>query len=177
METISNTVWQRKGSCILFERESLAPFVKNGAVISLREALGWIKEFPSKQPVAGKTIVICGLETMIETLPEDEIDDFLVQRIRPLLIELQSRWPATGIVYGFSSHPNTFQENSMQEEVLFKRRDRIKVRLSEGLWDGSASVNMKRIVKFELAPVHEPERAPRQEDVIGYYCPVPQIFS
>ena len=161
MDTISNTVWQRRGSCILFDQENLAPFVKDGAVISLRDALGWMKAFPSTPSVKGKTIVVCGLETMIETLSDDEIDDFLVRRIRPLLIELQNRWPACGIVFGFSSHPNTFEESPMQEEVLFKRRDRIKVRLSEGLWDGSATVNMKRIVDVE--------RNPKQEVVIGYY--------
>ena len=161
MDTISNTVWQRRGSSILFDQESLAPFVKDGAVISLREALSWMRGLPSAPPVEGKTIVVCGLETVIETLPDDEIDDFLVQRIRPLLIELQNRWPGIGIVFGFSSHPKTFEESPMQEEVLFKRRDRIKVRLSEGLWDGSTTVNMKRIV--------EPEREPGQEVVIGYY--------
>ncbi|MBF0233373.1 MAG: hypothetical protein HQK65_10105 [Desulfamplus sp.] len=161
MDTISNTVWQRKGSSIIFDQESLAPFVKNASVISLREALGWMNGFPSISPVKEKTILVCGLETMIETLPDDEIEDFLTQRIRPLLIELQNFWTGNGIVFGFSSHPNTFEENPMQEEVLFKRRDRIKVRLSEGLWDGSASVNMKRIVHTE--------RNPGQEVVIGYY--------
>ena len=161
MDTISNTVWQRKGSCILFDQDSLAPFVTDGAIISFREALGWIKDFPATPPVKGKTIVICGLETMIETLPEDEIDDYLIGRIRPLLIELQNRWPACGIVFGFPSHPSAFEESPMQEEVIFKRRDRIKVRLSEGLWDGSATVNMKRILDVE--------RNPKQEIVIGYY--------
>jgi len=70
MDTISNTVWQRKGSSIIFNEYSLAPFVKDGAVIPLREALSWMKAFPSVPPVDGKTIVVCGLETMIETLSE-----------------------------------------------------------------------------------------------------------
>jgi hypothetical protein len=161
MDTISNTVWQRKGSCIIFDRESLAPFVKNGAVIPLREALGWIKAFPAVPPVVGKTIVICGLETLIETLPEEAIHPFLTTRIRPLIMEVQYKWPASGVVFGFSSHPNTFEESPMEEEVLFKRRDRIRVHLSEGIWDGSATLNMKRIV--------ESERESGQEIIIGYY--------
>ncbi|MBF0302144.1 MAG: hypothetical protein HQK73_03820 [Desulfamplus sp.] len=162
MDTISNTVWQRKGSSVIFDQDSLAPFVKDEAVVSLREALSWMKKLPTTPPVKGKTIVVCGLETMIETLPEDEIDDFLTQRIRPLIIELQNRWTGNGLVFGFSSHPNTFEESAMQEEVLFKRRgNRIKVRLSEGLWDGSAAVNMKRIITSE--------RESGQETIIGYY--------
>ena len=118
MDTISNTVWQRKGSCIIFDRESLAPFVTHGAVISLRDALGWMKVFPSVPPVDGKTLVICGLETVIETLPEDYIHEYLVKRIRPLIMELQSKWPACGIVFGFSSHQKAFEESLMMEEVL-----------------------------------------------------------
>ena len=161
MDTISNTVWQRKGSSILFDQENLAPFVKDGAVVSLRDALSWSSGIPSAPPVKGKTILICGLEAVIETLADDEINDFLGSRIRPLLIKLQNCWPGNGIVFGFSSHPNNFEESPMQEEVLFKRRDRVKVALSDGLWDGSATVNMKRVV--------DTEREPGQEVVIGYY--------
>jgi len=65
------------------------------------------------------------------------------------------------MVFGFTSHAKAFEESLMQEEVLFKRRDRISVRLSEGLWDGSATLNMKRIV--------DSEREPGQEVTIGYY--------
>ena len=161
MDTISNTVWQRKGSSIIFNEDSLAPFVKDGAVIPLREALSWMKAFPSVPPVDGKTIVVCGLETMIETLPEGDIHDFLTRRVRPLIMALQHRWPDCAMVFGFTSHAKAFEESLMQEEVLFKRRDRISVRLSEGLWDGSATLNMKRIV--------DSEREPGQEVTIGYY--------
>lgn len=161
MDSISSTVWQRKGSSILFNKDSLAPFVKNGSVVSLREVLSWMNKFPATPTVEGKTIVVCGLEAMVETLPVDEMDEFLIQRIRPLIIGLQNRWPGVGLVFGFSSHPSTFEESSMQEEVLFKRRDRKKVRLSEGLWDGSANVNMRRIINLEDLT--------EKEDIIGYY--------
>ncbi len=161
MDTISNTVWQRKGSSIIFDQEQLAPFLEKGAVVSLCDALGWMKAFPPLPPVNGQTIVICGIETMLETLAEDAVDDFLIQRVRPLLMKLQNHWTACGVVLGFSFNPNKFEESPMQEEVLFKRGTRSKVRLSEGLWDGSATVNMRRIVDIE--------RRPGQEIIIGYY--------
>lgn len=41
MDTITNTVWQRKGSCVIFDQKSLGPFISEGAVISLRQALSW----------------------------------------------------------------------------------------------------------------------------------------
>jgi len=161
METISNTVWQRKGSCIIFDQKSLGPFIADGSVISLRELLSFTKGLPADPPVPGKTILISGLETIIETMETQDAESFLSCRIRPLLIELQNRWNSCGIVFGFSAHCNAFNETSLEEEVLFNRRDKQKIRLSEGLWDGSATINMKRIVR-------EGDK-PDSEVIVGYY--------
>ena len=161
MDSISTTVWQRKGSCVIFDQKSLGPLIAQGAVISLRQALTWAKDLPAVPPVSGRTILISGLETVIETMEPQETEDFLSRRIRPLLIHLQNRWTDCGVVFGFTSHPKTFEEKSFEEEVLFRRRDRKQVRLSEGLWDGSAAVNMKRVVR-------ESDK-PGEEVIIGYY--------
>jgi len=161
MDEISNDIWQRRGSSVIFDQKSLAPFITDGAVISLRQALSWTKCLPAKPPVPGRTILISGLETIIETQEPRETEVFLTHRIRPLLSHLQDQWTECGVVLGFTSHPKTFEETSLEEEVLFRRRDRKKVRLSDGLWDGSATVNMKRIVR---------EGDQRGEEVtIGYY--------
>jgi len=101
------------------------------------------------------------METVIETMEPQETEDFLCRRIRPLLIRLQNRWTDCGVVFGFTSHHRTFEETSLEEEVLFRRRDRKQVRLSEGLWDGSATVNMKRVVR-------EGDQ-PGEEVIVGYY--------
>lgn len=161
MDTISSTVWQRKGSSIIFDQTILGTFISQGAVISLREALSWQNKIPSHPPVPGRTIVISGLETIMETQPPETAEEFLTRRIRSLIIELQNRWTDCGLLFGFSSHEKAFEETSFKEEVLFLRRDRKKVRLSEGLWDGSASVNMKRIVKED--------QKTGKELKVGYY--------
>jgi hypothetical protein len=161
MDTISNNVWQRRGSCVIFDKASLGSFISDGAVVSLRQALAWSKELPTNPSEPGRTIIISGLETVIETMAPQEAEDFLTHRIRPLLIHLQNRWTDCGVVFGFTSHPKTFEETALKEEVLFRRRDRKQVRLSEGLWDGSATVNMKRIVR---------EGAQQGvEIIVGYY--------
>ena len=90
-----------------------------------------------------------------------EAEDFLTGRIRPLLINLQSHWTDCGIVFGFSAHPKAFEETSLEEEVLFRRRDSKTVRLSEGLWDGSATANVKRVVREG--------NKDGEETIIGYY--------
>lgn len=161
MEKISNTVWQRKGSCIIYDQKSLGPFIATGAIISLRQMLSWSKSLPENPPVNGKTILISGLETIIETMDKQEAEDFLSRRIRPLLIQLQNRWNNCGIVFGFSAHSNAFKETPLEEEVIFNRRDQMKIRLSDGIWDGSATINMKRIVR-------EGDK-PESEVIVGYY--------
>lgn len=161
MDSISTTVWHRRGSCIIFDQKSLSPFIAANSLISLRQVLSWSKGIPSKLPVPGSTILISGLETVIETMEADEVEDYLNHRIRPLLICLQNRWTDCGVVFGFSSHPRAFEETSMDEEVVFRRRDRKSVRLSEGLWDGSATVNMRRVVR-------EGDRQ-GEEVTVGYY--------
>jgi len=161
METISNTVWQRKGSSIVFDQKSLGPFIADGSVISLRQMLSWTKDLPANPPVPGKTILVSGLETIVETMASPEAEAFLSRRVRPLIIDLQNRWNNCGMVFGFSAHRNAFKETSLEEEVLFQRRDKKQIRLSEGLWDGSAAINMKRIVR-------EGDK-PESEIIIGYY--------
>ena len=161
MDTISNNVWQRRGSCIIFDQKSLGTFITDGAMISLRQALSWSNGLPANPPVSGDTILVGGLETVIETMAPSDAEDFLTHRIRPLLISIQNTWTNCGVILGFTSHAKTFEETTLEEEVRFRRRDRKVVRLSEGLWDGSASVNMKRIVR-------EGDQ-PGEEVTIGYY--------
>ena len=76
MDSISTTVWQRKGSCIIFDQKSLGPFISEGGVISLRQALAWTKSMPANPPVPGRTILVSGLETVIETMEPLEVEDF-----------------------------------------------------------------------------------------------------
>ena len=58
MDSISTTVWQRKGSCVVFDQYSLGEFIAEGAIVSLREVLGWKNNIPTDPPVPGKTILI-----------------------------------------------------------------------------------------------------------------------
>jgi hypothetical protein len=161
MESISTTVWQRRGSCVIFDKECLKPLIFGGAVVSLRQVLAWRDSLPDSLPVPGSTILVSGLETVVETMTPQDAEEFLICRIRPLLIHLQYRWTDCGVVFGFTSHRKSFEETALDEEVLLRRRDRKQVRLSEGLWDGSASASMKRVVR-------EGDK-PGEEVTVGYY--------
>jgi len=161
MEKISSSVWHRKGSCVVFDKKSLGGLIAAEAIISLRQALSWSKGIPALPPVDGRTILVAGLETILEVVPPQDAEDFLTQRIRPILISLQNQWTDCGVVFGFSSHARAFEETPFDEEVLFRRRDRKTVQLSRALWDGSTALNMRRIVRDGGKP--------GEEIVVGYY--------
>lgn len=162
MDSISSSVWRRRGSCVIFDQESMGSIIAAGALVSLRTFLGWRRNTPTTQPTPGKTILVAGLEAVLETMSPEEADDFLARRVRPVIMDLQSRWTDAGIVFGFTSHHKAFKETSLEEEVLFNRRDQKTIRLTEGLWDGSATVHMKRLVR-------EGAETPSNDAVIGYY--------
>lgn len=72
MESIATTAWQRKGSSVIFDKECLKPLISGGAVVSLRQALAWRDSLPNSLPVPGTTILVSGLETVIETMAPQE---------------------------------------------------------------------------------------------------------
>lgn len=161
MDKISSSSWMRKGSSIVFDQKSLGGFIASGDIVSLQDALGWFDQTPSSPPVKGKTILIIGLDTTIETFEPSDADEFLINRIRPLIIKLQNLWTDYGVVFGFASHAKAFEETAIEEEVIFRRRDQKTVRLSDGLWDGTAAVNMRKIVRED--------EEQKKEVVVGYY--------
>ena len=46
-------------------------------------------------------------------------------------------------------HERSFRLTSSDEEVVFIRRDGERVRLSYSLWDGSATMNVARLIRDE----------------------------
>ena len=149
MKEMSSTGWLRRGSSIVFDRYTLGPLIGGGALVSLREALGWITAWPSEPPGNGQTILVGGIETFLDVLGPSEAQEFLKHRVNPFVQEFQARWDQRGLVFGFGTHERSFEVTASDEEVLFIRRDGERVRLSYSLWDGSATMNVARLIRDE----------------------------
>ncbi|MDR1534891.1 MAG: hypothetical protein LBU64_07325 [Planctomycetota bacterium] len=148
MDVMSIDVWREKGSSVVFDREALSSLLAAGDAISLRQALSWLEQsLPADPPERRESLLISGLETVLQVLSPPEAYDFLIYRVRPVIRELQAAWPACGLVFRFASPGQAFAEGGMNDEVLFRRRDQQTVRLSDGLWDGGATIGLKRIVR------------------------------
>lgn len=158
MNTISSPVWQRRGSSIIFDSLTLGELLAENEAISLRQALALGDNLPGKPP--SNSLLIYGLQTMLEILSPDEAYSFLLHRIRPLLMRLQYDWPVCGVILAFTAPPKAFVEDPVDDEIFYVRRDQKRIRLSDGLWDGSASVNILQVLK---------KADNCKEEIIGYY--------
>ena len=149
MLDMSADSWLRRGSSIVFDRLALGPLIGGGALVSMRQALGWMNNWPDEPPGTGSTVLVCGIETLLDTKEPAEAERFLERRIRPFAQEFQARWDQRGLVFGFGSHERSFVITASDEVILYIRKDGEKIRLSSSLWDGSATMNVKRLVREE----------------------------
>lgn len=147
MRDIETDRWHRLGSSIVWDSAALAPLLTAGYLLSLREVLSWRKAWPSAPPCGSATVLVGGLEACLDLLAPVEAEQFLRSQIKPLILDFQARWDQRGLVFGFGAPENAFKIEPANEEILFVRRDQSRVRLSFAMWDGSANLNLSRLVQ------------------------------
>ena len=161
MRDMSSSAWLRRGSSMVFERVTLSKVIGEGVLVSLREALGWMPAWPDEPLGGSQTILVGGIEAFLDVLEPAEAEEFLMTRVKPFIQEFQARWDQRGLVFGFGTHERSFEVTASNEEVLFIRRDGERVRLSHALWDGSATMNVARLVRDDQG----------KTITVGYYVP------
>ncbi|MDR0466077.1 MAG: hypothetical protein LBH94_01830 [Deltaproteobacteria bacterium] len=161
MEDFSADVWQRRGSSVVFDRQTIGRHLESARLVSLRAALSWLR-VPSSQPAPRSSVLISGLETALQILPPQEARDFLVRRVRPLIIEAQNSSWDCGLIFGFTAPPQAFTVGHMNEELLYEPHSGHRLRLSEWLWGGGADA-VKRLVREASSQ--------NREETLGYYVP------
>jgi len=159
MEDFSANSWRYKGSSLVFDRGVLSGLLETAQIYSLRQALSW-QNNPPPPPASRSTILISGLETLMQLLPPPKAHDFLLYRIRPLVIRLQNSWEC-GLIFGFASPPQAFTEDPLSDEVIYQTSSRQQVRLSAGIW--GAGDALKRLVHGVSAQ--------GKEETLGYHVP------
>jgi len=120
-----------------------------------------MESWPEQPPGNRETILIGGLETILQVLPQTEAEIFLRSRVKALVMEFQARWDQVGLVFGFGSPERAFAITPTDEEVIFIRSDREHIRLSYALWDGTATMNVTRLVRNDGG----------RRTIIGYHVP------
>ena len=143
MKDMDASTWKRRGSSIVWSPGLLGSLITDGSVVPLRTALCWMTDgFPDDTPDGGSTVLIGGLQAILETIGTNEEQyDWLRANIMPFLRSVQGHWPRVGIVFGMTGPRNLFHLSEGDDLVYFGRsKDRSKnVRITLGMWNGAAT--------------------------------------
>jgi hypothetical protein len=145
MREMNATTWRRRGSSVVYHKCMLGPLIASGCLISLREALGWMRTWPKRPPGDGPTVLIAGLEACLEVLSAPDGEEFLRHRIKPFIQEFQSQWDQCGLVFGFGCSPKRFRVDP-HDDVLFSVPGSGELRFSASLWNGAARQDMYHLL-------------------------------
>lgn len=141
MQEMTSSAWLRRGSSVVFHPQLLGPLIHDGCLVSLRMALGWLKDWPVDPPGNGSTVLVGGLEAALEVMDEDEAEAFLRGKVKALVQEFQSIWDQRGLVFGFGCPAKRFDVDAF-DDVLFRCPGGKAIHLSAALWNGSAKQDM-----------------------------------
>ena len=146
MKDTDASSWQRIGSSIVWSPDLLEPLVTKAIAVPIREAVAWrTNGLPEEPPGGGQTILVGGLQTVLETIMASgsagEAYDWLRANVLPLVRAVQSHWDRVGLVFGMDGPGKMFHLNEADDLVYFGRsKDRDKnVRITLGIWNGAAS--------------------------------------
>lgn len=148
----TSTQWRYRGSAVLFKSKLLAGLLAEPDVVtvSLREALSWVAAMPAAIPTgsrgtAARTILIGGLDPILEQMTVKEAEDFLRGHCRKLISIAQDHWADVGIVFGTNIAPESAKVDHQDHVLLRKEDGATTLRLSSSLWNGSAGRDLAEL--------------------------------
>jgi hypothetical protein len=140
---MTSQVWQRSGCSLVWSPELLGPLITAADAVPLRTLLAWLGDaFPEDPPGDRPTVLVGGLQTVLEVLPDPETTHaWLRRRLLPICRTFCHRWPTTGLVFGVEGPGRLFSLHEADDLVYFgraaDRADRIEV--TWALWNGAAT--------------------------------------
>ena len=109
------------------------------------------------------TIIVVGLDIILEGQPVKHAEEFLRTRLRRLIQTWQDQreWPVMGLVFGMNASPKLFTID-YDERVIYRREtDGEDILLSPKIWNGAASRDLFEIV------AKDPQT--KRDEAGGYY--------
>ena len=140
MQEMTAQSWKRRGCSIVWSPQLLAELIPHA--IPLRTMLEWQRQgLPETPPVVGKTLVVGGLQTVLEVLSSEESYAWVWTHIRPLCRMWGGRWEHLGLVFGMDGPAKFFQHNEADDLVYFGKGGDLnsKLCLTRALWNGAAT--------------------------------------
>ena len=143
MQEMTAQGWKRRGCSIVWSPDLLSPLITGGDAVPLSTALSWLQSgLPDDPPGDNRTILVGGLQTVIEVLPDsDSAYAWLRQNVLPLCRMWSNHWEGVGLVFGLDGPSKLFHLNEPDDLVFFgKGSDRdAKLCLTRAIWNGAAT--------------------------------------
>jgi hypothetical protein len=146
MQEMTSSTWKRQGSSFIWHPTLLAELVRDLEPIPLRTLVRWLRTgFPENPPQEKRTVLVGGLQTVVETMMQTSSPETVSQWLRDHALASvrawKAHWPNVGLVFVMDGPGTLFEFSEGDEIVYFGRgKDRAKkVRLSQAIWNGAAS--------------------------------------
>src|SRR5262249_14409866 len=102
----------------------------------------WLRDgFPESPPGGGKTVLVGGLQTVLEVMPDAGTSyEWLRKRILPLCRLWGNHWENVGLGFGMDGPGKRFNLDEADDVVYFGRGDQdARLCLTRAIWNGAAT--------------------------------------
>ena len=143
MQDLDGSSWKRRGCSIVWSPVLLGPLITEGDAVPLRTVLGWFKfGFPESPPGDRSTVLVGGLQTVLNTLPDPACRyDWLRRHVLPLNRACADHWGNVGLVFCMDGPASMFTFNNADDLVYFGKGTDLakKIPITRALWNGAAT--------------------------------------
>lgn len=143
MQEMTANSWKRRGCSLVWSPELLRDLITNVEALPLDVVLHWQRSgFPEDPPNGGNTVLVGGLQTVLNVMPDAETSyAWLRANILPLCRRWSNHWSGVGLVFVMDGPGKRFNLSEADDLVYFGREaDRNKrICLTRGIWNGAAT--------------------------------------
>lgn len=136
-----SSAWQRRGSSLVWDPELLSPLLRENCLISLHHALSWIHDpLPANPPTGGgKSIIVVGLQPVLESLNPDQAFHFLRYNLQHLVLKVQDGYGSgVGLIFAMNCRWKQWRVDASEKAYLTLRPGQ-EIEVTPALWNGVAS--------------------------------------
>ena len=137
MRDLHHDIWQTMGTSLIWDAAAIEEATRNGISISLRELLVWEHEFPVEPPGNASTIVVTGLQEVLEVSSTAD-SDLILDRVHRVVRKHSSTWGETGIVFAMQDGGG-FDVRPPSGSIVLRLQSGRQVEIGSRLWRGAAS--------------------------------------
>ena len=157
MQDLSTDIWLRLGTGLLWDAQAQHAAAHAGRTVSLREALGWAAAMPDDTPGGVRTILVTGLQTVLDVFDPADADPVLGM-VRALIRRKSDRWPECALLFAMPDGKR-LQVDPATQDIVLTFMNREKLDIGARLWSGAVK-DASRIVETRADAKGKPTIVP-----------------